>query len=269
MPHILAQNSAQTITQIFKKVLFEGSKKEFGTRHRSYFVRTYLPLDRLTEIFEYAKHYAVIEHSKEQDGMPHRHFIVEFNNGCYPTGFAKRLNDDTEQSYIRVCHDRYAAFDYMLHVDEKSVKAHKARYSEKDVLTDDYSFWQRSAYMEAKRQEQEDFLAVLLQDKLPPLRELATTYGRDFVINYRRYMEFRHAVLFEESLTCTNEEIDSIKYDAVLDALAEASTVCEAYGVPFTAKMIKAIAERRLVSAINSPEFDELVKKDIERGDLR
>lgn len=193
----ITKNNCEII-RYSEKVLFEGSKKEFGSQQRGFFVRTYLPTDKLIEFFQYADHYAIIEHDKDE-GTTHRHFIVRFKNPVNVGGFCKKLNNPDEQSYVRVLHDKYSAFDYLLHRDEKSVAAGKYRYDEKQVLTDDYSYWQRSTLQEQKQANDKQFLDDLLAPKIN-LRYMGETYGRDFMKNMSKYLDYRKAVLYDEDM---------------------------------------------------------------------
>lgn len=186
----------KSLIKIFKNVVFEGDEKTLSSRERAYFVRGYVnrPNDSLSLLFQSAEHWAFVWHDKD-DKTPHCHFIVRFKYNKTPSAFARILRgiDPVQNWHFSALRDKYSAFDYLHHRDEKSIEQGKARYNEGEVLTDDIAYFTRGG------QGARDNLAFyndLVENNLSHV-EMARKYGRDYLKNMARYDEAKEILQSE------------------------------------------------------------------------
>lgn len=186
----------QQFIKIFKNVVFEGDEKNLAMRERAYFVRGYVkrPNENLSLLFQSTEHWAYVWHDKDEK-EPHCHIIVRFRYNKTPTAFAKILLgiDNLQNWHFSALRDKYTAFDYLYHRDEKSIAENKTRYNDGDVLTDDIAYFTRGG------QSSRDNLAFyndLIENNLSHI-EMARKYGRDYLKNIARYDEAKKTILDE------------------------------------------------------------------------
>lgn len=185
-----------SLTHIYPNVAFEGDQTALGERERAYFVRGYVnrPNEKLSLLFQSAEHWAYVWHDKD-DKAPHCHFIVRFKYNKTPTAFARILRgiDPKQNWHFSALRDKYHAFDYLHHRDEKSIEQSKAHYSEGEVLTDDIAYFTRGGQSSRDNQA---FYLDLVEHNLSHV-EMAKKYGRDYLKNLARYDEAKEILQAE------------------------------------------------------------------------
>lgn len=185
------------IVKLLPNVAFEGKETEIADRERGYFIRGYVkrPNDDLTLLLQSCKHWAYVWHDKD-DKEAHCHIIVYFANNKTPTALARILRkiDKVQNWHFSVLRDKYSAFDYLHHRDEKSVEAGKHRYPDGEVLTDDTAWFTRGGQSD---RDNEAFYRDLIETPLS-YAEMGRKYGRDYMKNYHAYDTFRKQVYYEE-----------------------------------------------------------------------
>lgn len=187
---------------IFDNVVYDGTEDNIGDRERAYFVRGYVnrPNDSLSLLFQCAEHWAFVWHDKDNK-VPHCHFIVRFKNNKTPSAMARWLRkiDNKQNWHFSALRDKYAAFDYLYHRDEKSIAEGKIRYN--DVLTDDIAYFTRGGQSDRDNQA---FYNDLVINKLSRA-DMAKKYGRDYLKNITKYEDARNLIIAENEIA-TNEQ---------------------------------------------------------------
>lgn len=141
------------------------------------------------------KHYAFICHDKdlnEKGELKERHFhvILQFYNARTVSAVRKMFPSE-QNSLAQIVFDKSAMFAYLTHED----KPEKMQYPIEAVTADDMDYWQSLGVVG----EADSKTASILSDLLAkvPLMTMVARYGRDFVINYSKYVEFARLLSVE------------------------------------------------------------------------
>lgn len=158
-------------------------------RSRQWSLITYATPAEFQPLLEACAHYAYIFHDKEEC-IPHYHVICVFKN---PRAFAgiKSLIESTQNTLGEVVKKSLSdVYDYLTHDNTD-----KPLYDKSSVVCDDLAFWDSLVDSEENTTDSliDDILAGL------PLRILARRYGRDFMRNYRSYVDFARMVCEQEN----------------------------------------------------------------------
>lgn len=165
-------------------------------RSRSFSLTTYLTKSQVAEVLrrhdKQIRAYAYIEHDKDinEDLTPkerHIHLLLQLVNANTLDAVRKWFKGfvDAENKEIntlgQIMHDASASFDYLTHDTEQAKADGKYQYNTEDIITNDKSFWENSS------DYSEDNITLALQELCQgvPLFEVATKYGRDFIIHYQ------------------------------------------------------------------------------------
>lgn len=158
-------------------------------RSRQWFLMTYSSPDEFKPLLDVCLHYAYIFHDKE-DSEPHYHIACVFKNARALSGLISLINS-TQNTFGEVVKvSLTAVFDYLTHKNDEN----KFQYSEELIVFDDLSFWKNCT-------DDVNTTDSLIDDILSglPLRSLAHRYGRDFMKNWRCYVDFARNVAWQEN----------------------------------------------------------------------
>lgn len=154
----------------------------------------YYDLDKLKQKLEENKdiviNYAYVIHHEENN--IHFHCMLKLSTRLYITDIAKRFDIDIQQinkpkvtgkyQYLYMC-------QYLIHMNDLT----KEQIDPNNVISNfDYvSFIKNTPQEEDRKQKNEDFINDLLEWDKGKLTtyDLCVIYGRDFMKNYKKYME--------------------------------------------------------------------------------
>lgn len=197
---------------------------------RNYSIVTYdnpaTIIDNLTNVL----HCIAIYHNRDKndDGSfvkPHYHLIVVLKNPRYYSSISKVLKElsafSGENSYCEPCSSLPRFLLYIFHQDEKSLAdVNKATYQFNEAYSDNDSWWHKVF------DGSDDMLNVeFVQDLLveSPIK-LAYKYGRDFIRNYHKYMDFREQ-LYSTYGGDFSFLTDDVKFDGASNVVAFKSSI--------------------------------------------
>lgn len=181
-----------------------------AVRFRDFFIRSYLPLEDLTNLLEEKRktinRYALIVHDKD-DSEVHTHLFIRFKErrslNAVLEEFPSVDSAGVKQStHVEVCKNEIKSVRYLMHLDNPE----KFQYNESEVLTFNLDL---QSYIDNESDNQ-DMFTVALMEMLDgvPLKELARRYGRDFIIHYRQLKELARDIEQEERCRCKTALID-------------------------------------------------------------
>lgn len=162
-----------------------------------YFVRSYEPIEKFQPIFDNCKNYAYIWHDKDGN-EPHYHLLFQLKNNTTPSAF---LNAYNIKMHSEVATSPLLAFEYLTHKNDPD----KYQYPFEDIVALDINKFQ--ALSSSGNEDNKNLRTYdLLQDIINkvPLEEMVYKYGRDFVLNYKKYRDF--ALMLSNSELVLNEE---------------------------------------------------------------
>lgn len=196
-----------------------------------FFVRGYFQSDEEVRIALDCvgyRHYAYICHDRDvytDDSeshvkgdlkKKHYHLCVNLMSACSWRVLKARIEHNfvNHDLGLRVedIHDPAEAKDYLMHCSKHSIDSGKVRYEVKEVRTDDITYWDSSQAKQEVHDEHCDYIWEFAQEVFelgwcPPftLHNYAKKYGRDFIFNYRRALQFcadALAIGLEEIFKC-------------------------------------------------------------------
>lgn len=169
-------------------------------RSRTFFIRCYADESIWSEYVRGADYFAYIKHTDE---TPHYHIVMQFENARSSTAVFKGMKLDTlvrdynvsiEQP-VSIC----SACQYLLHLTPQAVKDGKKEYLIEDVKTNDSGRFK--TYIDALDNtdyESKHKNSEFLDDLVSLSREqLALKYGRDYIRNENKYLEFARGLATE------------------------------------------------------------------------
>lgn len=165
-----------------------------SNRYYTFGIVTYDVNADIDGFLENVVHYCYRIHDKE-DVAPHYHifFTVQKNMTCNNVvkSFKMYQSDQSQNTFCRPMRkDEFACYDYLMHVNHPD----KYQYSEDGIICDDVSKWVKVE----KTNDIDSFLDDLLSPVLD-LRYMCRRYGRDFMRNYKNYLEIREVIFHEDS----------------------------------------------------------------------
>lgn len=161
------------------------------------------------------KHYAYIVHDKD-DCEKHIHLILLlYNNKTCSALFKTFKNTFNCNTLVEPLHDTQSCYEYLIHKNNND----KYQYSKNDIITDNKTFFDT---LEKNEKYITDNSIGIISDLLDniPLEDMHIRYGRDFVINFKKYDDFARAVRVQrlryKTPTNSMTETDkNIKLDAI------------------------------------------------------
>lgn len=151
---------------------------------------------------------------------PHYHLLINFKdaktfNSCLTKftipGYSTRVIPINENKK----RDR---FEYLYHLNDID----KFQYAQDLIVTDNSNFWLN--VQSSNNEKTINLINDIISNR--PLRELLETYGRDFVINYTKYVSFANELMYCESnfqKTSSSEEVIVDSRDGVVKGVEDCS----------------------------------------------
>ena len=156
-----------------------------------WFVETYVPSCDFEYALNKASHWAYIYHDRDKC-EPHYHVLLHYDNAR--TGYAV-LKDfaHIQNSMAESTDSPVSCYEYLTHANDVD----KFQYPSSDIVCHNPIYWEH--FLPSVRDRtQVDFIDDLLNDDDIDLSYMARKYGRDFIKNYKAYLDFRREVLFRE-----------------------------------------------------------------------
>ena len=140
-----------------------------------------------------ASHWAYIYHDCDlyDDGSlvaPHYHILLHYDNAR--SGLAV-LRDfvGKQNTFVQRADSPVACYEYLTHKNDLD----KMQYPDSRIVSHNPVYWEHSL-PSVRDRTQADFIEDLLSDDELDLVYMARKYGRDFIKNYRSYLDFRYEV---------------------------------------------------------------------------
>lgn len=158
-------------------------------RFYTHSIVTYAAFDELFDLFQACTHYAYIRHNKDTTDC-HFHIIAYFTIPKTVSA-VRKLVKSSQNTFSQKVKQVDGILTYLTHED---VSEEKFVYSKDDIVYDDKSYWdERLADGDVEKHPNDMFVDDLLADDLD-LEFMARKYGRDFMKNYKNYLDFRSQV---------------------------------------------------------------------------
>lgn len=167
----------------------EKTKKMYRKRCVWWFAMSYALPAEFANALNKADKYAYIYHDKDVDTEPHYHVLLHFENAR--SGFAV-LKDfvSTQNTMLEAVTSPISSYEYLYHLNDPD----KFQYDKSEIICHNPVFWEH--FLPSIRDRNEvDFLDDLLNVYDFDLKDMAKKYGRDFIKNFRSYLDFRESVL--------------------------------------------------------------------------
>lgn len=184
----------------------EKDKTNRPRRSRKFSAVTYLSEQQLQEVLRQhnknIKAYAYILHDKDEDKKSHRHILLTTVNATTKTAIKAWFSGHVDalglpiNTMVEEMHDAYSCWCYLTHRDSDGKKLDgKAEYSPEDIKG-----FNTDIYIDEASNDK-DTITCAVEDLLDglTLREVATKYGRDFIIHYHSIKLLLNDILIQES----------------------------------------------------------------------
>lgn len=178
-------------------------------RFRLFSLVTYLSNDDIISIcsnISNIRHYAFIYHDKDINDNnlpiePHYHLLLRLENACTVSAVRKYFpfKPNTFVEVIK-CDNIY---NYLTHDGFED----KIQYSPDSIVSDDIKYWEKLSLTDNSNQRTVDLITDLLNGV--DLFTMLSTYGRDFVINYDKYMKFSRLLPNPNNPPLSDDELNS------------------------------------------------------------
>lgn len=171
-----------------------------GIRAYNWFIVTYNDIANLKPLLDTATKYAYIKHDKDI-AQPHYHIMlytvreISFNqlktivNSCY--------NPNKQNTFYQPIKDKKIAFRYLTHKDNPD----KYQYNDSEIVCTDINFFSLEKSVKDFTELLDDIL------KRVSLRDMAKKWGRDFIINRLKYVEYANLMSVQEKGITLDGEI--------------------------------------------------------------
>lgn len=152
----------------------------------------------------YCSHYALSLHDKDvnDDGTlkkVHIHCILRFSRQYSCSRIMVMFGDKMARPFVCLDSEICRYYDYLTHEDETD----KYHYPKEQIIMDDSAYWEREYNNHIRDPtDGENVAEQIINDIIAtvPAREMVKKYGREVVINYKRYRDFAGMVYYEETL---------------------------------------------------------------------
>lgn len=171
-----------------------SSVKDLRERGVWWFVESYLNECDFKPSLSKASHWAYILHDCD-DCEPHYHILIHYSNSR--TGLSV-LRDfiGFQNTRVEKCISPLACYEYLTHKNTPE----KYQYSSSRIVTHNPIYWEHfipSIRDRTNDKIETDFIEDLLNSEKLDYYTMAKKYGRDFMKNWRSYIDFREEVLWQ------------------------------------------------------------------------
>lgn len=164
-------------------------------RFYSWRIVTYCDINLfINDLIPLCNHYCYIYHDKD-NADSHYHLLITFKReisakkliSLFPT-YQNTFVEPTNKEELK------GDFLYLTHSNAND----KYQYSIDNVISNNIDYYLTLTNVEKKELKNDDLYEDIVHSEWNP-RRLVQKYGRDFIINYNRYSEFREIALFFEN----------------------------------------------------------------------
>lgn len=184
----MRRNSSSINESLKSSSINESLKK----REVWWFVESYLQESEFQYALSKATHWAYIYHDKD-DNEPHYHILLHYDNARSGNAVLRDFVG-YQNSFIERCENGpQVCYEYLTHLNDPD----KYQYNPDRIVSHNPIYWEH--FLPSVRDRtQTDFIEDLLSSNELDIVYMAKKYGRDFIKNYKAYMDFRHEVkMFE------------------------------------------------------------------------
>lgn len=274
----LAKIEAETQKAIAEAKAETAKRRKPSDRPRSFFVRTYIPIDDLRTFMRSARwvhHYAMCLHDKDvysaedeksdlkkkagSPKTPHTHIVLYTYDGKTASSVQKLFDryakslcpDKPEGTRVEIPTSVTSAYRYLRHLDDLD----KYQYTEKDVISDDSVYWVKHDITDGMNGvENKGYLMVEDILKGVPEREMNIRYGKEYIYHAQHLHASADRIRYEE------QKVDVTP--ALLDYLLECSPYYKVDIIKF--KEIFAYLKNVISKDMdNERVFDQFIEKEL------
>ena len=164
---------------------------DYRRRSTWFFLMTYSSPEEFQTLLDKSTHFAYAYHDKD-DNEPHYHVLVHFESAR--TGYAciKDIKSSSN-TFLEEASNPVACYEYLTHKNDLD----KYQYTDDIIISHNPVYWKNylpSVRDRPKADLEADFLEDLISPDVLDLVYMAKKYGRDFIKNYRSYLDFRNEV---------------------------------------------------------------------------
>lgn len=196
-------------------------------RARAFALVTYIDtqyLDKFLKRAPWVRNWAYCTHDRDvnSDNTPkekHTHVIL-YTYEAKTSSAVKKLFDrysqevyansgtEPQNTTSQICHDVVSQYRYLLHQDDKG----KYQYEPACRITDSTPYWYELELKAGLTAFDSNPALAVIDDIMSGVsaREMASRYGRDYIINCDRYRKFAQRVEFEQ--LCPYENVDAMLF---------------------------------------------------------
>lgn len=175
-------------------------------RFYTHSIVTYNSLDCCFELFNQAKHFAYIIHDRDKTDE-HIHILATFSREKSFTAVRKMVIGE-QNTFTQECRDVESLLDYFLHDNEPD----KERYSPESIYYDDEVYWKKRVNDGEVNVDKNDMFVDDLMSPEMTVNFMARKYGRDFIKNYRSYLEFRKLLSAELTFNRKGDDYNNVDF---------------------------------------------------------
>jgi hypothetical protein len=180
-------------------------------RYYTHCIVSYASLEEVQPLLEQAKHYAYVLHDKvveDSSNGVHYHIIATFEREKSFAWVRKQVHSDQNTFTEPLKGDVEDMLEYFTHKNEPE----KGQYHD-SIVYDDYEYWKRRARTGDKEENKNDTFVDDLISSDFSIERMSRKYGRDFIKNYKSYLDARNAILFERGQNNLVQETRAFQSD--------------------------------------------------------
>lgn len=178
-----------------ENVMVQNNVEDEKKRLYTHCIVSYASLEELQPLLSQAKHYAYVFHFKcveDNSSSPHYHILATFEREKSFAWVRKQVQSTQNTFTEPLKGDVEDILDYFTHKNEPT----KGQYID-SIVYDDYEYWKRRARSGDKEENVNDTFVDDLISADFSIERMSRKYGRDFIKNYKSYLDARNAILFE------------------------------------------------------------------------
>ena len=182
-----------------KDVISQDDRREKANKllkHRDtwWFAETYLQENEFQYALSKASHWAYIFHDQD-DNVPHYHVLLHYENARSGSAVLKDFVG-YQNTFVKRCeHGAVVCYEYLTHKNDPD----KYQYNADRIISHNPVYWSHFI-PDIRDRTDTDFIEDLLNSEKLDYYKMAKKYGRDFMKNWRNYVDFRDEVLFQRRI---------------------------------------------------------------------
>lgn len=155
-------------------------------------VVSYATISEITPLLESATQWAYICHNKDPTDI-HYHILLYFEQ-WKSFKWVREKVVSTQNTFDQ---EVISSIADILHYFTHESETEKAQYAEEDIIYSDITYWKKRIGEKSNQDKNEEFLNDILSEDFS-LTTMAIKYGRDFIKNSSKYLDFRATIKAHE-----------------------------------------------------------------------